>query len=41
MTAEPHLGLSLAPAKDVQGSGNNGVVVLGVDPSGPAAQNGM
>ncbi|MGH6675282.1 MAG: PDZ domain-containing protein, partial [Xanthobacteraceae bacterium] len=40
-TAEPHLGLTLAPAKDVQGSGDKGVVVLSVDPSGPAAQNGV
>jgi serine protease Do len=40
-TTEPHLGLSLAPAKDVQGSGGEGVVVLNVDPSGPAAQDGV
>jgi serine protease Do len=40
-TAEPHLGLSLAPAKDVQGSGSEGVVVLNVDPNGPAAQDGV
>jgi serine protease Do len=39
--AEPHLGLSLAPARDVQGSGSSGVVVLNVDPNGPAAQNGL
>jgi serine protease Do len=39
--AEPHLGLSIAPAKDVQGSGGEGVVVLSVEPSGPAAQNGV
>jgi serine protease Do len=39
--AEPNLGLTLAPAKDVQGSGENGVVVLNVSPSGPAAQNGV
>ncbi len=38
---EPHLGLSLAPAKDVRGSGGEGVVVLNVDPSGPAAQDGV
>ena len=38
---EPRLGLSLAPAKDVSGSGNKGVVVMGMDPNGPAAQNGM
>jgi serine protease Do len=40
-TAESHLGLTLAPAKDVQGSGGKGVVVLRVDPTGPAAQNGV
>jgi serine protease Do len=39
--AEPHLGLSLAPARDVQGSGSEGVVVLNIDPSGPAAENGV
>jgi serine protease Do len=39
--SEPHLGLSLAPAGDVEGSGGQGVVVLGVDPNGSAAQNGM
>lgn len=38
---EPHLGLSMAPAKDVQGSGSDGVVVLNVDPSGPAGQDGV
>jgi serine protease Do len=38
---EPHLGLGLASARDVQGSGSEGVVVLNVDPSGPAAQNGV
>jgi serine protease Do len=38
---EPHLGLSLAPAQDVAGSGDKGVVVTGEDPNGPAAQNGM
>lgn len=40
-SSEPHLGLNLAPARDVEGSGDQGVVVLGVDPNGPAAQNGM
>ncbi len=40
-SSEPHLGLSLAPARDVEGSGGQGVVVLGVDPNGPAAQNGV
>jgi serine protease Do len=40
-TAEPHLGLNLAPSRDVEGSGDQGVVVLDVDPNGPAAQNGI
>lgn len=40
-TTDPNLGLSLAPAREVQGSGNEGVVVLEVDPAGPAAQNGI
>jgi serine protease Do len=37
----PHLGLSLAPAGDVAGSGNRGVVVTGVEPNGPAAEHGF
>ncbi len=37
----PRLGLSLAPAGDVQGAGQNGVVVTDVDPQGPAAQRGI
>jgi serine protease Do len=37
----PHLGLRLAPASDVDGSGNKGVVVTAVDPSGPAAEHGF
>lgn len=40
-TAEPQLGLNLAPSRDVEGSGDQGVVVLGVDPNGAAAQNGI
>src|SRR5438552_13463360 len=32
----PRLGLSLAPAGDVQGAGQKGVVVTEVDPQGPA-----
>ena len=31
----PRLGLNLAPAKDVAGSGDQGVAVVGVDPNGP------
>jgi serine protease Do len=37
----PHLGLRLAPASDVGGSGDKGVVVTAVDPSGPAAEHGF
>ena len=37
----PKLGLSLAPAKSVAGSGNEGVVVTAVDPDGPAADRGF
>jgi serine protease Do len=37
----PHLGLQLAPAADVQGSGDKGVVVTAVDPDGPAAEHGF
>ena len=40
-STEPNLGLQLAPAKDVEGSGGNGVVIVGVDPNGPAAQHGI
>jgi serine protease Do len=37
----PHLGLSLAPAGDVEGAGLEGVVVTSVDPEGPAADHGF
>ncbi len=37
----PKLGLSLAPAGDVGGSGGEGVVVTAVDPDGPAAEHGF
>jgi serine protease Do len=36
----PRLGLSLAPARSA-GAGNQGVVVTGVDPNGPAADRGI
>jgi serine protease Do len=36
-----HLGLMLAPAGDVAGSGDKGVVVTGVEPNGPAADYGI
>lgn len=37
----PRLGLTLAPAKDVAGSGDQGVAVVNVDPDGPAAERGV
>jgi len=37
----PHLGLQVAPAKDVSGAGSQGVVVTAVDPDGPAAEQGF
>ena len=37
----PHLGLQLAPAAEVDGSGDKGVVVTAVDPQGPAAEHGF
>jgi serine protease Do len=37
----PKLGLSLAPASKVAGSGDEGVVVTSVDPGGPAADRGF
>jgi serine protease Do len=37
----PHLGLSVAPASEVAGAGNKGVVVTAVDPDGPAAEQGF
>ncbi|WP_127090108.1 Do family serine endopeptidase [Aquabacter cavernae] len=40
-TSVPRLGLQLAPAKSVQGAGEEGVVVVEVEPNGPAAQRGI
>jgi serine protease Do len=37
----PHLGLSVAPASEVSGAGEKGVVVTAVDPDGPAAEQGF
>jgi serine protease Do len=37
----PRLGLTLAPANEVGGAGNQGVAVTGVDPNGPAADQGI
>jgi serine protease Do len=37
----PHLGLTVAPASAVAGSGGKGVAVIGVDPDGSAAERGF
>jgi serine protease Do len=37
----PHLGLRLAPASEVSGAGDQGVVVTAVEPDGPAAEQGF
>jgi serine protease Do len=37
----PTLGLALAPASEVAGSGGRGVVVMGVEPNGSAAEHGL
>ena len=37
----PRLGLTLAPASEVGGAGNQGVAVMSVDPNGPAAEYGI
>jgi serine protease Do len=37
----PRLGLTLAPAGEVAGSGNEGVVITQVEPSGVAAEHGF
>ena len=37
----PHLGLQVAPASDVSGAGEKGVVVTAVEPDGPAAEQGF
>jgi serine protease Do len=37
----PRLGLTLAPASEVDGAGNRGVAVTAVDPNGPAAERGV
>jgi serine protease Do len=41
MAASPRLGLRLAPAGEVEGAGDKGVVVTAVDPDGPAAEHGF
>jgi serine protease Do len=40
-SGEPRIGLTLAPATDVGGAGNQGVAVVAVDPNGPAAEEGI
>ena len=35
------MGLSLAPAATVQGTGENGVVVTDIDPNGAASHKGL
>ena len=40
-TNVPRLGLTLAPAGDVAGSGTEGVVVTNVEPNGVAAEHGF
>jgi len=37
----PHLGLRLAPARDVSGAGDKGVVVTAVEPDSAAAEHGF
>jgi serine protease Do len=41
MPGAPHLGLSVAPAAEVAGAGQKGVVITGVDPDGPGAEHGL
>src|SRR5882757_6003183 len=40
-SGSPHIGLRLAPANEVAGSGGKGVVVTAVDPDGSAAEHGF
>lgn len=39
--AVPHLGLTLAPAREVDGAGGRGVVVTGIESDSAAAEHGM
>ena len=39
--AAPALGIKLAPAGEVAGSGDKGVAIVGVDPDGAAAEQGL
>ncbi|WP_045836732.1 Do family serine endopeptidase [Hyphomicrobium sp. 99] len=38
---DTQLGMTLAPADEVQGAGSHGAVVVNVDPDGPAAEKGI
>ena len=40
-TGGPRLGLSVEPAREVEGAGQKGVVVTAVDPEGAAAEQGI
>jgi serine protease Do len=40
-TGVPHLGLQVAPASEVSGAGEKGVVVTAVEPNSPAAEQGL
>jgi serine protease Do len=40
-TSVPRLGLTLAPATQVEGSGSEGVVITQVDPDGVASEHGL
>jgi serine protease Do len=37
----PHLGLTVAPADQVDGAGSQGVVITGIDSDGAAAAHGL
>jgi serine protease Do len=37
----PYLGVTVAPANEVAGPGAKGIVLTGVDPNGPAAEQGL
>ena len=39
--AAPALGIQLAPANEVTGSGDKGVAIVGVEPNGAAAEQGL
>jgi serine protease Do len=40
-SSTPQLGLTLAPADEVEGAGSRGVAVTDVNPQGPAAERGI